>query len=687
MIRFIPPRKSLVYYQAICRQLSVFFLLFGTISSFASTTFVKLPDLYTHPSPTDSNRMTKEVYYYGKEGKQHPQIPLVAGPLHMIYEDGNLRYIRLGQQEVIRMIYPAVRDRDWATILPRLTHEKIDKKANSFHISYENHYSQGDIQYVFRCTLEGKSDGTIRYEVEGEALSTFQKNRIGICVLHPIKEIAGKSCEIIQPNGEKYTSNFPLYIHPITPFKNIQAMRWEAAAQCTATLTFAGEIFETEDQRNYADASYKTYSTPSGLPRPVEVKKGDRIQQSVELKLSGTIPKTFQDWPLQFNITTQETFALPAIGVSQSSEASGLSTQEIQRIKDLKLAHYRINVVPAQPGWEAKLHTAILEAKQLGLPMEVMLYAGNNPEADAAAFLRECPSERTTVKSVTVFHPGKLEAVSRILKEGYPNTPIGTGVNSNFVEMNEHRPSLAGAEFLSYAVNPQIHLFENATIVENLAGQAYTVESAKKIANGLPVYISAVTLRPHPYPVDKLFTGDQLPSSSDVRQMSLFGAAYTVGSVKALAESGAGSTTYYETVGTQGLMQAEKALIAPAVFKAPEGALYPLYYVLQSIGAFGATQVVKSTSTQPLVVDGLVLSKGKAKRLLLVNYTGQPQSIRVGSLVGTATLRILDETNVAQAMQQPEAFAKRAATPLSLADGYTTVALKPYATIIIDVKE
>lgn len=38
-----------------------------------------------------------------------------------------------------------------------------------------------------------------------------------------------------------------------------------------------------EDQRNWTDASYKTFCTPLHLPYPVRVRKGVRIDQAVEL--------------------------------------------------------------------------------------------------------------------------------------------------------------------------------------------------------------------------------------------------------------------------------------------------------------------------------------------------------------------------------------------------------------------
>ena len=55
-------------------------------------------------------------------------------------------------------------------------------------------------------------------------------------------------------------------------------------------LRFGGELFEMEDQRNWTDASYKTYCTPLHLPYPVELAAGERVIQSVTLRPLGYPP-------------------------------------------------------------------------------------------------------------------------------------------------------------------------------------------------------------------------------------------------------------------------------------------------------------------------------------------------------------------------------------------------------------
>lgn len=57
---------------------------------------------------------------YGSEAPLPERIPLRAGPLSLVFEAGDLRYLSLGSHEAIRRVYGAVRDRDWGTV-PGLT--------------------------------------------------------------------------------------------------------------------------------------------------------------------------------------------------------------------------------------------------------------------------------------------------------------------------------------------------------------------------------------------------------------------------------------------------------------------------------------------------------------------------------------------------------------------------------------
>ena len=108
------------------------------------------------------------------------------------------------------------------------------------------------------------------------------------------------------------------------------------------------------------------------------------------------------------------------------------------------------------------------------------------------------------------------------------------------------------------------------------------MESAKQFVGKLRLAISPITLKPRFNPVaigpEPEPAPGELPSQVDVRQMSLFGAGWTLGSIKNLAQSGASSLTYYETTGWRGVMETERGCPIPEKFRSLPGTIFPLYH-------------------------------------------------------------------------------------------------------------
>ena len=229
--------------------------------------------------------MVRNIILNGKKEGLPASTLLASGDLSAVYEAGSLRYLRAGGIEIIRMVYFAVRDKDWLTVSPDISDEKIQKKKNGFEISYNACYRNNEIDFHAGISIVCSSDNRLILEMKGMANSTFLKNRIGFCILHPLLNCAGHDCEIIHPDGTSTKSKFPEEISPHQPFKGIRTMRWTITDSLKGKLSFEGDIFETEDQRNWTDASYKTYSTPLDQPYPVEIVKGTPLFQRVEFTL------------------------------------------------------------------------------------------------------------------------------------------------------------------------------------------------------------------------------------------------------------------------------------------------------------------------------------------------------------------------------------------------------------------
>src|SRR5262249_42339632 len=158
--------------------------------------------------------LPKNVLYYGRDAALPEERELCAGPLCLVYEAGDLRYVRLGDQEILRRVYSAVRDRNWDTIPAALSQVEIEERSDSFRITYHARHQQGEIDFAWQGEIEGRADGTVRFTMDGEALSTFTRSRIGFCILHPMRECAGRPCVVEHADGTVSHSAFPRYISP-----------------------------------------------------------------------------------------------------------------------------------------------------------------------------------------------------------------------------------------------------------------------------------------------------------------------------------------------------------------------------------------------------------------------------------------------------------------------------------------
>ncbi len=145
---------------------------------------------------------------------------------------------------------------------------EIEAEPESFRIRFVARHRRGPVRFDWEGRIEGASDGRLTFAMEGAAASTFLRNRIGFCVLHPIEECAGRPCIIETVDGDRAESAFPALVAPHQPFRNLRAILHEVTPGVEVEVRMDGETFETEDQRNWSDASFKTYGTPLHLPYP-----------------------------------------------------------------------------------------------------------------------------------------------------------------------------------------------------------------------------------------------------------------------------------------------------------------------------------------------------------------------------------------------------------------------------------
>lgn len=388
-----------------------------------------------------------------------PPIEIQMGSVSLIIEpeSGQLRYVRVGGEEIIRGIYAAVRDRNWGTVPANLARFTVQERKDGFKCTFAASHQTSEIGFNWIGRIEGSNvngEATIEYEMEGEVSKAFDTCRTGVCVLHP-RTIQGTKAEVEHTSSPCSTGSFPVFVQPDQPFKDIKAITHPLGDGTIARIEFFGEVFEMEDQRNWADPSYKTYCRPQEWGSPYSLKQGQKIQHRIKITLSGTQVSTsnvISPMPIQ-----EKSGKIPSLGTFLNRN---LTDNELTWIKALKLGH----AMCSQTGLEI--------AKRLD---GRILYRTS---------IANIPSAMSPNDWLCLTPPQSWQKLHDV--RGAKRAATSDG---NFVDLNRCRPTFEEIEAVCYPMNPQIHAFDLKTIFEatwTLPDQVMTCKNfgAKSVSVG-----------------------------------------------------------------------------------------------------------------------------------------------------------------------------------------------------------
>ena len=128
--------------------------------------------------------------------------------------------------------------------------------------------------------------------------------------------------------------------------------------------------------------------------------------------------------------------------------------------------------------------------------MQCALFLTDSAEQNLVDFREAFKPE--IVDICLIFHEREKSTASRWLDLaerhlGESGFRLATGTNAYFAELNRQRPPRR--THACYSINPQVHTFDDLSLLETLEAQPSTVESAAQLCDG-KLIISPITLRP-----------------------------------------------------------------------------------------------------------------------------------------------------------------------------------------------
>jgi hypothetical protein len=114
----------------------------------------------------------------------------------------DLRYLRIGDTELVRRVYAAVRDVDWDTVPAAVSGLEVDQADGRFRVEFDARHARREIDFSWHGTITGDESGRVEVVFDGRAEDALPFNRIGICVHHPWRETKGARFRARTPDGE-----------------------------------------------------------------------------------------------------------------------------------------------------------------------------------------------------------------------------------------------------------------------------------------------------------------------------------------------------------------------------------------------------------------------------------------------------------------------------------------------------
>jgi hypothetical protein len=624
---------------------------------------------------------SRAVKLCGTEDVDPSSRVLVAGPLSAELENGQLRYIRFDGVEVLRAIAYLVRDENWGTFTPALDELKIDEHSGGFTVTYRATCQDAKRTLIYEARIDGRTDGSLAFEVVAEPVTDVETNRTGFVVLHPVKGVAGFPLKVLHVDGREVTSKFPATVDPDCPFRDIRALSHEVTPGVWATCTMEGDTFEMEDHRNWSDASFKTYVRPLARPWPYTLPKGEKFEQIVRLSIAGKAAGTAAssgDRPIEIALG-QEIGTCPKIGIGMPAEEAEAALQSIELVRQLgpKWLVCQVDLRQGHGPRELDLYRRLGDQTGADIVLEIVTTGGMDPAGDLQPLGEAVRAAGLKPSAVTVFPaedmksvlPGSswpampsFQEIYAAARDAFPGVTLGGGMVTYFTELNRKRPPAALLDYVTHTTCPNVHAPDDRSVMETLEALPYQIQSTRAFMGAqIPYRIgpSQLGCRENPYgkaTAPNPDNGRVCLSRIDPRQRGLFNAAWIVGYVAALARGGIEAVALGAPMGPFGHIYRRTDFAQPYFDTLAQEAVYPSFHVIAGLARLSGKPLREVALSQDGAIEAIAVADGEETVLWIANLSAGPRKVTLPS--GVRTVALLDEITFGPATAGADALRK-----------------------------
>ena len=514
---------------------------------------------------------------FGTDEALPSELRLQAGALSMRLVGTRLMSISCGQHEVWHGVAFVFRDADWGTpepVVEQLVHEPL---AGGFRVTVLAHVPVTP-RIDLRITIEAAATGRLRYEGRATASGDIDTNRTGLCLMIPLAVI-GQGVEVLHDDGRLSRSTFPRQIAPWPPFMAVRAIRHEVAVGAWASAQLVGEVFELEDQRNNADASFKVYSRSNFMPRPYRLRAGQTVCQAVELQVTdpaalALVKPVAKRAAVQAIRPGRQDIGLGlGLGIEPTDAAQAVALAPWLRQLAPRFLHLRLAAADsAAADWHGI--RCLLDAAGARLRLDLLRMPEGGAQQAFAPLAMALAAAGIAPASVTPF-PSTPPAVDAA-RQAFPGSAIGGGTPYFFTQLNRLE-DLGSVDHLRFSTSALVHGADDESVMAGLHSLPWMMETLASRYPGVPVQLGPSAIGASASPLGAQPDSDASRrlalARHDPRSRALFGAAWLLGYVASCITAGVDGLSLLTLLGPSGLLRDVAGRLCPC----------PAYYALQTL--------------------------------------------------------------------------------------------------------
>ncbi|ETW99628.1 MAG: hypothetical protein ETSY2_40515, partial [Candidatus Entotheonella gemina] len=518
----------------------------------------------------------------------------------------------------VRGIQYLLRDENWATPGLVLEPPEIETGHDEVRIRLSGAIRLDDIDFAVTGEIRAQASGWLKYRMTGRSSSRFAANRIGFTLLHPTPGCVGIPLQVEHVDGTQETTRFPVAISPSQPVFDIRTLTYTPSSSVEVMCRLlsqmpdgSGQPFEMEDQRNWSDASYKTYAGSLLAPLPMAVNEGDVFEQVVTIRCirrAATAPAVVSKaHACTLAIGSPTPIKVPPLGLAVPLDGAAGALAAVHRLVAVRPHHLTAYIQADATSLTDE--TAILKqlSQRLAAPvhLEIELPGRDAPDIELDRVAAVCQAHHLSPAAVLACPAAYLKSyqpqevwpdvppladIYDAARRAFPNARIGGGMLSYFTELNRKWPPAEHMDFISHTISPIVHAADDVTVMENLTTLASMAATITERLADIEYRIgpTALSMRHNPYGTETIANTDNqriAMADADPRERGLFAAAWALGLVASMQSREIGSLTLFAASGPSSVLHVTGERYQPWFDDTPDAVVRPVFHVIRGLTA------------------------------------------------------------------------------------------------------